>query len=252
MLELSGPSGKFVLDRSSRRPVVLLSAGVGATPVLAMLHALAAQRSQREVWWVHGARNGSEHPFREEVRELVGRLPNGRLHVRYSRPEPRDAPGRDFHAEGRIDAAALRGLGVAGDAEHYLCGPAAFLDELTAGLRDAGVPDALVRSERFGPAAARASGRGRAAPSASAPSAVAFSRSGVNATWDSSCPTLLDLAEANGVPAAAGCRIGSCHSCRTEVLDGSVRHDPEPLEPPPDGSALLCCALPEGDVVLDA
>ena len=73
-----------------------------------MLHALAAQRSQREVWWVHGARNGSEHPFREEVRELVGRLPNGRLHVRYSRPEPRDALGHDFHAEGRIDAAALR------------------------------------------------------------------------------------------------------------------------------------------------
>ena len=115
------------------------------------------------------------------------------------------------------------------------------------------MPDALVRSERFGPAAARRSGRGRArARERERAKAVAFSRSGVNATWDSSCPTLLDLAEANGVPAASGCRIGSCHGCRTEVLDGSVRHDPEPLEPPPDGSALLCCALPEGDVVLDA
>jgi ferredoxin-NADP reductase len=249
VLELSGPNGTFVLDRSSSRPVVLLSAGVGATPVLAMLHALAAERSPREVWWVHGARNGREHPFREEVRELVERLPHGHLHVLYSRPEPRDAPGRDFHAEGRVDAAALRDLGVPGDAEHYLCGPAAFLDGLTAGLREAGVPDALVRSERFGPGAPRRPDPG--APAA-APAAVAFSRSGVNATWDSSCPTLLDLAEANGVPAASGCRIGSCHSCRTEVLDGSVRHDPEPLEPPPDGSALLCCALPEGDVVLDA
>jgi ferredoxin-NADP reductase len=250
VLELSGPSGKFVLDRSSTRPVALLSAGVGATPVLAMLHALAAERSPREVWWVHGARNGSEHPFREEVRELIERLPNGRLHVRYSRPEPRDADGRDFHAEGRVDAPALRELGVPQDAEHYLCGPAPFLDELTAGLRDAGVPDELVRSERFGAAAPRRNGA--ATPAAGATSAVAFSRSGVNATWDSSCPTLLDLAEANGVPAASGCRIGSCHSCRTEVLDGSVRHDPEPLEPPPDGSALLCCALPDGDVVLDA
>jgi ferredoxin len=133
------------------------------------------------------------------------------------------------------------------DAEHYLCGPAAFLDSLTAGLRDAGVPEELIRSERFGPAAPR-----RPAVAEGTPAAVEFSRSGVNATWDSSCPTLLDLAEANGVPAAAGCRIGSCHSCRTEVLEGSVRHDPEPLEPPPDGSALLCCALPEGDVVLDA
>ena len=249
VLELSGPSGKFVLDRASRRPVALLSAGVGATPVLAMLHALAAERSPREVWWVHGARNGSEHPFREEVRELVDRLPNGRLHVLYSRPEPRDVLGRDHHAEGRVDAAALAALGVPRDAEHYLCGPSAFLDGLTAGLRDAGVPDELVRSERFGPAAARPPSD--PAPR-TAPAAVAFSRSGVNATWDSSCPTLLDLAEANGVPAASGCRIGSCHSCRTQVLDGSVRHDPEPLEPPPDGSALLCCALPEGDVVLDA
>ena len=247
VLKVAEPRGTFVLDPHPERPVVLLSAGVGATPVLAMLHALAAERSPREVWWVHGARNGSEHPFREEVRELVDRLPNGHLHVLYSRPEPRDVRGRDHHAEGRVDAAALAALGVPRDAEHYLCGPAAFLDTLTAGLRDAGVPDELIRSERFGPAAPR-----RQAAAEGTPAAVEFSRSGVTATWDSSCPTLLDLAEANGVPAAAGCRIGSCHSCRTQVLGGSVRHDPEPLEPPPDGSALLCCALPEGDVVLDA
>jgi ferredoxin-NADP reductase len=247
VLELSGPSGAFVLDRSSRRPVALLSAGVGATPVLAMLHALAEERSERAVWWVHGARNGSEHPFREEVRELVDRLPNGRLHVLYSRPDARDVLGRDHHAEGRIDAAALAALGVPPDAEHYLCGPAPFLDGLTAGLREAGVQADLIRSERFGPAAPRT-----APATATAPAAVAFSRSGVSATWDSSCPTLLDLAEANGVPAASGCRVGSCQSCRTQVLDGRVRHDPEPLEPLPDGSALLCCALPEGDVVLDA
>ena len=82
--------------------------------------------------------------------------------------------------------------------------------------------------------------------------AIAFSRSGIDATWDGRHATLLDLAEASGVPAASGCRIGSCHSCRTGVLDGDVRHDPEPLEPPPAGSALLCCAHPEGDVVLDA
>jgi ferredoxin-NADP reductase len=247
VLELSGPSGSFVLDRSSRRPVVLLSAGVGATPVLAMLHALAGEPTQRDVWWLHGARNGREHPFREEVRELVGRLPNGRLHVRYSRPEPSDRHGRDYHSEGRLTAAALRELGVPEGAEHYLCGPAPFLDELTEELREAGVPEALIRSERFGPAGPR-----RTPVAAAASSAVAFSRSGVSATWDPSCATLLDLAEANGVPAASGCRVGSCHSCRTEVLDGSVRHDPEPPDPPPAGSALLCCALPEGDVVLDA
>ena len=245
VLELAGPSGTFVLDRAGRRPVVLISAGVGATPVLAMLHALAADRSRREVWWLHGARCGSEHPFREEVRDLIARLPHGRLHVRYSRPEPRDRRGHDHHAEGRISAAAMRELGVPAGAEHYLCGPAAFLDELTAGLRAGGVPAERIRSERFGGAAPKR-------PAAAAPAAVAFSRSGVTATWDQSCASLLDLAEANGVEAASGCRIGSCHSCRTDVLDGSVQHDPEPLDPPPAGSALLCCALPQGDVVLDA
>ena len=244
VLELAGPSGTFVLDRESRRPVVLLSAGVGATPILAMLHALVADGSPREVWWLHGARNGSEHPFREEVRELVERLPRGRLHVRYSRPEPRDRRGHDYHAEGRVDAAALRELGAPTGAEHYLCGPAAFLDELTTGLRAAGVPEERIRSERFGAAPARRP------DTAAPPAAVAFSRSGVNATWDQSCATLLELAEAHGVEAPAGCRIGSCHSCRTDVLDGSVSHDPEPLAPPPAGSALLCCARPEGDVVL--
>ena len=250
VLELAGPSGSFVLDRESRRPVVLLSAGVGATPVLAMLHALVADETEREVWWLHGARNGSEHPFREEVRELIGRLPNGRFHVRYSRPEPRDRPGHDYHADGRITAADLRGLGVPDGAEHYLCGPAAFLDGLTAGLRAEGVPDEQIRSERFGGAAAPRPAAPAPASAASG-SAVAFSRSGVNVTWDQSCATLLDLAEANGVQAASGCRIGSCHSCRTDVLDGSVSHDPAPLDPPPAGSALLCCARPVGDVVLD-
>jgi len=260
VVELSGPHGTFVLDRASRRPVVLLSAGVGATPVLAMLHALAAQRSTREVWWLHGARDGGEHPFREEVRELIARLPNGRLHVRYSRPHPRDRLGRDYDATGRLTAGALADLGVPIAAEHYLCGPSAFLDELTAGLRAAGVASELVRSERFGGPTSAGGARtarsgatsGAASTNAASGAAVAFSRSWIDATWDGRHATLLDLAEASGVPAAAGCRIGSCHSCRTGVLDGAVRHGPEPLEPPPAGSALLCCARPEGDVVLDA
>jgi len=247
VLELAGPAGNFVLDRAGDAPVALVSAGVGATPVLAMLHALAADASTREIWWLHGARNGAEHPFREEARELIERLPNGRLHVRYSAPQPRDRRGHDYHGEGRIAAATLAELGVPAAAEHYLCGPAAFLDELTAGLQAAGVPAERVRSDRFGGAPPR-----RQEAPAARPAAVAFSRSGVSVTWEGSGATLLDVAEANGIPAASGCRIGSCHSCRTDVLDGSVRHDPEPLDPPPAGSALLCCARPEGDVVLDA
>jgi ferredoxin-NADP reductase len=238
IVEATAPAGAFVLDEDAARPVVLLSAGIGATPVLAMLAQLARERTTRDVWWIHGARCGREHAFREEVRELVAQLPNGRMHVAYSRPDPRDERGRDFHAAGRLGVDAVLALGVPTHAAFHLCGTRGFAAALHEGLTAAGAEH--VRAEAFGGPA------GPAAPS------VAFSKSGVTATWDGSFPSLLDLAEAHDVKAPSGCRIGACHSCRASVLTGTVRHDPEPLQPPPDGCALLCCARPEGDVVLDA
>jgi ferredoxin-NADP reductase len=205
-----------------------------------MLHALAAQGSPREVHWIHGARCGGEHAFREEVRELIARLPAAYSHVRYSRPEPRD---RGHDAVGRIEPEILGELGLPLDAAFHLCGPAPFLDGLTGALRDAGVPDDRIRSERFA----------RVQETCQAPflhAAVSFERSGVRATWEQG--SLLDLAEAHGVQPESGCRMGACHACATPVLDGEVDHDPAPMAPPPDGSALLCCARPRGDVVLDA
>ncbi len=251
-VELAGPSGAFVLGDERCRPVVLISAGIGATPVLAMLHELAAQHPHREAWWIHGARNGREHPFRAETRALVGALVNARAHVRYSRPERGDVRGRDFDAEGRVTVAAMLELGVPLDAEFRLCGPAAFVANLSAGLRDAGVAPGAIASESFGGGGAPTP---VAAPATAVPAtghAVTFARSSVATRWGDDHASLLELAEAHAVPAASGCRIGACHGCRATVLDGSVSHDPEPLEQPPPGSALLCCARPDGDVVLDA
>ncbi len=255
-IELAGPKGRFVLGPHRTRPVVLISAGIGATPVLAMLRALAAAGSPREVWWIHGARNGREHPFRAEARQLVAQLPNGHTHVRYSQQDRRDVLGRDHDAEGRIGARALVDLGIPLDAEYRLCGPRSFVADLQAGLLDAGVDATRIASESFGgprpaPAEAPAPRPAAAAPSPGTPS-VEFSRSGVTAAWEPRCASLLDLAEANGVTPAFGCRAGTCRSCHARVLDGNVRHEPEPLEPAPAGGALLCCAVPEGDVVLDA
>jgi ferredoxin-NADP reductase len=248
-VELSGPSGAFTLDEGGTRPLVLISAGIGVTPVLAMLDALAARRSRREVWWVHGARNRREHPFRAEVREHLAQLENGYRHVRYSRPDELDVPGPHFDAEGRVTARVVLDLGVPLDAEFRLCGPTAFVAELEAGLREAGVDAARIASESFGGAAPA---RPAPAAPAAAPLTVAFSRSGVTTAWDPSCGSLLELAEANSVPAASGCRMGACHGCKATVLEGDVRHDPEPAQPPAAGSALLCCAVPQGDLVLEA
>jgi ferredoxin-NADP reductase len=266
-IEVAGPAGAFVLGDHRTRPIVLVSAGIGATPVLAMLQALATARSRREVWWVHGARNGREHAFRAEVRQLLAALPNGFAHVRYSRPDPRDVPGRDFDTLGRVTPEALLDLRLPPDAEYRLCGTAPFVAALEAGLREAGIEPGRIGSERFGGASANngsdpapAPGSDRTPALGSDPArvgsdpapTVAFSRSGVSATWESGHGSILELAEANGVPAASGCRAGACHGCRAPVLEGTVRHDPEPLAAAPPGSALLCCAVPEGDVLIDA
>ena len=169
VLEVSAPRGSFVLAPGDG-PVALVSAGIGATPVLAMLHALSAMRSQREVWWLHGARSGRSHPFAADARRLVGALARGRSHVAYSAPEPADVPGRDFDEAGHLDAARFEALGVRRDGDFYLCGPARFMRDITAGLTAWGVAASRIHTESFGGGEALTPGvaRRRAAHAASA------------------------------------------------------------------------------------
>ena len=110
MLDASAPRGSFTL-RPGDGPVVLLSAGVGATPVLAMLHALAAGASSREVWWIYGARHGGEHPFAAETHALLKALPRSHSHIRYTSPRPGDRLAVDFDAPGRLNMQAIEELG---------------------------------------------------------------------------------------------------------------------------------------------
>ena len=122
VLDVSAPRGAFILQ-PGELPVVLLSAGVGVTPVMAMLHALAAQASPRPVWWIYGARNRLDHPFAREARDLLAKLPHARSYVQYSRPDAADRLGVDFDAAGRLTATVLEKLGVPRESDFYLCGP---------------------------------------------------------------------------------------------------------------------------------
>ena len=204
---------------------------------------------RRAVWWLHGARCGSEHPFRDEVRARLARLPGAQSYVTYSRPDPWDEP----LPSGRLTAETVLRLGVPLDADFHLCGTPGFVKDLTDGLRAAGAErdhERELRRRDAGPARRRARAGARAR-GAGGP-AIAFARSDVSTTWDESFSSLLDLAEAHAVPNEASCRIGSCHGCKATVLSGAVHHDPEPIDPPEAGSVLLCCARPQGDLVLDA
>jgi ferredoxin-NADP reductase/MOSC domain-containing protein YiiM len=258
LLEAAAPRGTFVLQ-PGERPVLLVSAGVGATPVLAMLHALAESESGRDVWWLHGARSRADEPFAEESRYLLDGLPHAHRHVCYSRPGPGDVPGRDYQRAGRLSASVLAGLGLPGDADAYVCGPAVFMTEMSASLVNLGIDSARVHTEIFGaappstPGIAPAPARPPhppAGPSADGPE-VAFARSGVTARWGSGYASLLELAESCDVPVRWSCRTGVCHTCETAVMSGAVSYAPDPVDEPAEGSTLICCSQPSADLVLD-
>jgi ferredoxin-NADP reductase len=258
LLEVSGPRGSFTLVAGARS-VVLLSAGVGATPVLAMLHALATMPSPPQVWWVYGARNNTEHPFAHESRDLLRRLPGSRSFVVYSRPGPADRRGEHFDATGHVALPLLERLGVPRDADFYLCGPTSFLHDLSAGLAPWGVAPDRVHTEVFGPGESMTPGvvgaQARAPHPPPGPPGpgprVSFARSGLTVRWNPGCHSLLELAEACDVPVRWSCRTGVCHTCETGLISGSVAYLPEPIEPPAEGNALTCCCTPTGDVDLD-
>ncbi len=149
ILSARAPAGDFMLDPSSARPIVLVSAGVGLTPLVSMLHELVVGGDGRRVWFVHGARDGRHHPLADEVRRLAARAPNVRLHVAYSRPRPEDELGGHYDSAGRIDAALLEKLVPGLDGDFYLCGPTGFMASVQEHLEARGVPGERIRSETF-------------------------------------------------------------------------------------------------------
>ena len=257
-LDIAAPRGTFILDRTDA-PVLLISAGIGATPVLAMLQALAEEHSDREIWWLHGARNRREHSFAAEARSLLASLPNVHTHVYYSRPDPDDVKGRDFDSTGRLTGSALAELEPPLDAQAYLCGPTPFMDEISAGLAALGIDASRIHTEPFGPEPG--STPGIAAPPARTPHppsgepgngpTIEFARSSLSIPWSTEYGNLLELAEACDVPVRWSCRTGVCHTCETALIAGELDYNPDPVEPPAEGSALICCSQPRADIVLD-
>jgi ferredoxin-NADP reductase/MOSC domain-containing protein YiiM len=258
IIEASAARGAFTV-RGGKTPIVFLSAGIGVTPVLAMLHGLVAEASGREVWWLYGARNGREHPFAKEVRDLVGRLAHGHSSILYSAPDMNDRRGLDFDAPGRVDMQAIKATGLPGDADFYICGPPRFMTDLTTGLAASGVSPERIHTETFGsgssitPGIASKPSRRPHQPEGSARSGalVSFARTGFDVRWQPAFGSLLELAEACDVPVRWSCRTGVCHTCETGLVAGSVDYHPEPVDAPASGDVLICCSQPKGDIVID-
>jgi ferredoxin-NADP reductase/MOSC domain-containing protein YiiM/ferredoxin len=257
-LEVAAPRGTFLLDHTDA-PVLLISAGIGATPVLAMLQALAEHHSDRKVWWLYSARDSSEHSFAAESHTLVTSLTNAQQRICYSSPGSGDVAGRDFDHDGRLTGSVLAGLGLPQDAQAYLCGPGPFMQDISAGLAALGTEASHIHTEPFGPAPSMTPGIAAAAarpphPPSGKPGTgptIEFARSNLTVPWDTGYGNLLELAEACDVPVRWSCRTGVCHTCETAVIAGHVDYSPDPVEPPADGSALICCSQPAADLALD-
>ena len=258
-VDVSWPRGTFTL-RADERPVVLLSAGIGATPVLAMLYALAESGSVRQVWWICQARDRRHQPFTAEIHQLLAKLAHGRRYVCYSRPASDDLAGRDFDATGHLSQSVFEQLGLARDSDVYLCGPPRFMTDMKAALAGVGVIPDRVHVERFDGGESMMPGVVGAVVTPPHPpphdadrgALVSFARSGVTAHWNAATyGNLLELAEACDVPVRWSCRAGVCHNCESGLVSGLVTYEPAPLDRPAEGNLLICCSQPVRDVVID-
>jgi ferredoxin-NADP reductase/MOSC domain-containing protein YiiM len=258
-LDVSSPRGSFILQ-AGERPVVLLSAGIGATPVLAMLHALAEARSPRQVLWLHAARDRQHHPFAAEVRRLMLALTHSRSYVCYSRPGSGDRVGKDFDAAGHLSRSLFGEIGFPREADVYLCGPTHFMADMKEALASLGVAPDRIHIEIFNGGESMTPGVASTTmgvphvprDDANTGPLISFARSGIAAHWKASAyQSILELAEACDVPVRWSCRTGVCHSCESGLVSGAVVYGPEPLDKPAEGNVLVCCSQPIRDLVVD-
>ncbi|MFZ6047046.1 FAD-binding oxidoreductase [Pseudomonas sp. CR3202] len=258
-LDIAGPSGDFVLDEDSERPVLLFSGGVGLTPMVSMLHRLAT-RSTRPVYFIHACENGAVHALREEVLALAARRSGIAVHFCYRAPTAEDLEHGHHHSSGLVSRDTLQGLLPLDDYDVYLCGPRPFMQANWRLLRGLGIDKARIRYEFFGPATILDEDETPAIPATPTPASpapvadtaltVRFEPSGQAVAWDPACPSLLDCAEQAGLKPAFSCRAGLCNACLTPLLSGSVEYAEAPLVEPEAGRVLLCCARPTSPVVL--
>ena len=242
------PNGRFYLDVEKSTPVVLISNGVGITPMYCMAKACIFENPQRQVYFVHGARNGNFHAFQQEVMGLSKQNPNLKVHYRYSRPQEVDE--ENCHSIGYVDIDLIKELAHE-NAEFYLCGSPAFMDSLRGGLKEWGVPENKVFFESFSKAPKKADSDSTTVDGVET-AEIEFAQSGKTLTWNKGDGTILEFAEANGINPAFSCRVGVCLTCSCKIQSGEVAYQEEPSGTPDDGEVLICISQPKTEkIVLD-
>lgn len=253
ILDVKAPGGKFYLDPEAIENVVLIGGGIGVTPVLAMLNTLIGLGSSRQIWFFYGLRNRAEHVMKEQLEAIAREHPNVFLYVCYSKPEATDELNRDYNYEGRVSVDLFKEVLPSNNFDFFVCGPGPMMQTVTEGLKEWGVPDKNIHFETFGPSSVKKVAPVMKPEATDQPGfAVQFKKSGKTVKWVGGTANLLELAEANGITIASGCRAGSCGTCQVAVFSGEVGYlDKSDFETDP-GTRLTCIGTPKSDVVLDA
>lgn len=257
LLEARAPQGHFTVAPHERRPLVLLAAGVGITPLLSMLREVVYQglrtRRIRPTLFLQSSRTLADQPFRPELQRLLESAGDAVKVVRLlSQPEPGAQVGNDYDLSGRIDVAVLKDLLEVEDfdqVDFVVCGPGSFTQALYDGLRALDIRDSRIHAETFGPSTLRRQPDPDAIvieqpPAATSSVPVVFQRSAKEARWQPDGGSLLELAESRGLHPEFSCRGGSCGTCKTRLISGQVNYPLPPAEVPDEGHVLICCAIP--------
>ena len=249
-IPIKAPSGHFYLDDDSNNVVVLLSAGIGITPMVSMLDHLVRTGSKRSIVLLHGSPNGTEQQFKQYLKDVQQQNANVHVISCYSKPLPEDVKGQDYQVEGFVSIDLLKAILPGPECEYYLCGPPGFMSAIYSGLEEWGVEESNINFEQFGPSTIK---KDKADPQQinDSPDPVAFTESDELTLWNSTYESILELAESIDVPIESGCRAGSCGTCETAIVSGKVRYmkaDGVKCNP---GCCLPCVAVPDGPLELE-
>lgn len=251
ILDVQAPRGHFYLDEVSRRGVVLIAGGVGLTPLLSMLNAIGRRESNRLVWLFFGVRDSKNHLMKSHLDDIIRENPNIRVTTCYSRPLPEDSQGKDFDHKGYVTPELIKETLPSNNFDFFVCGPSQMMTDMTSFLEDWDVPADHIHQEAFGPTSVAEVQGSACAVTPGATLEVTFARSGKKVIWKPESGSLLELAEAEGVPIDSGCRVGNCSTCLVAVRSGDVCYLNQPGAPPEQGSCLTCIAVPTSNVELD-
>lgn len=256
-IEIKAPAGHFVLDESSKLPIVLLAGGIGITPMVSILQHLRNTNSSRMTLLMYGVRNSAEQAFADAIKQVTDAHENFHAINCFSRPLQTDVPNQDFQVGGFVSVDLLKQMLPNNHCQFYLCGPPVFMESIYEGLIQWQVPESRIFYEAFGPASIGKKKQSDVETSDAIAAKydqldpVTFKKSDQTVLWSANHDSLLELAEANGIFPDSGCRAGSCGSCETAIVEGKVKYpDGQSVECAP-GACLLCLAKPDGAVELD-